>query len=190
VLHTSFKIMSDTFNILAAAAGGNPVTQITTEFGVTWGLFTSQLIAFAIVAYMMNKFAYKPVLEVLELRKTKIAEGLENADKIKAELGEAETTRKEIIEKANTQANALIEEAREAAQKVRDTETQKAVASAEEIISKARQASEAEHVKMLAELRKEVGRLVVDTTSKVAGKVLTGDDQKRLIDETNDQLAA
>jgi len=173
-----------------AAAAENPLTQITSEFGVNWGLFISQLIAFSIVAVLLNKFAYKPVLEVLEQRKAKIAEGLENADKIKAELEQAESTRKEIIEKANAQANALIEEAREAAQKVRDTETQKAIASAEEIITKARHATEAEHAKMLAELRKEVGKLVVETTSKVAGKVLTADDQKRLIDETNSQLAA
>ena len=173
-----------------AAAAENPLTQITSEFGVNWGLFISQLIAFSIVAVLLNKFAYKPVLEVLEQRKAKIAEGLENADKIKAELEQAESTRKEIIEKANAQANALIEEAREAAQTVRDTETQKAIASAEEIITKARHATEAEHAKMLAELRKEVGKLVVETTSKVAGKVLTADDQKRLIDETNSQLAA
>jgi len=173
-----------------AAAAENPLTQITSEFGVNWGLFISQLIAFSIVAVLLNKFAHKPVLEVLEQRKAKIAEGLENADKIKAELEQAESTRKEIIEKANAQANALIEEAREAAQKVRDTETQKAIASAEEIITKARHATEAEHAKMLAELRKEVGKLVVETTSKVAGKVLTADDQKRLIDETNSQLAA
>ena len=93
-----------------AAAAENPLTQITSEFGVNWGLFISQLIAFSIVAVLLNKFAYKPVLEVLEQRKAKIAEGLENADKIKAELEQAESTRKEIIEKANAQANALIEE--------------------------------------------------------------------------------
>jgi F-type H+-transporting ATPase subunit b len=43
---------------------------------------------------------------------------------------------------------------------------------------------------MLAELRREVGRLVVDTTAKVTGKVLTLDDQKRLAEETNRELAA
>jgi F-type H+-transporting ATPase subunit b len=43
---------------------------------------------------------------------------------------------------------------------------------------------------MLADLRREVGRLVVDTTAKVTGKVLTGDDQKRLAEETTRELAA
>ena len=57
-------------------------------------------------------------------------------------------------------------------------------------MDEARQATEAEHARMLADLRREVGRLVVEATSKVTGKVLTGDDQRRLIEETNRELAA
>ena len=55
---------------------------------------------------------------------------------------------------------------------------------------KAREAAELDHQRMLQELRKEVGQLVVKTTAAVAGKVLTMDDQKRLVEETNKQLAA
>ena len=65
-----------------------------------------------------------------------------------------------------------------------------AIAAAQAIVDKARQATEAEHTHMLAELRREVGRLVVATTAKVTGKVLTLDDQKRLVEETNRELAA
>jgi F-type H+-transporting ATPase subunit b len=71
-----------------------------------------------------------------------------------------------------------------------EVESQKAIATANDIITKARQASEAELVRMKTELRKEVGRLVVNTTTKVTGKILTADDQARLADETNRQLAA
>jgi len=84
----------------------------------------------------------------------------------------------------------LIEEARAAAARVLEQESQKAIATAEQIIAKAREAAAQDHDRMLAELRREVGRLVVDTTSKVTGKVLTPDDQKRLADETSRQLAA
>jgi len=71
-----------------------------------------------------------------------------------------------------------------------ELETQKAIVTANDIISKARQASEAELVRMKTELRREVGRLVVNTTAKVTGKILTADDQSRLADETNRQLAS
>jgi len=56
--------------------------------------------------------------------------------------------------------------------------------------SRLREAAAQDHDRMLAELRREVGRLVVDTTSKVTGKILSADDQKRLADETSKQLAA
>jgi F-type H+-transporting ATPase subunit b len=180
------------FAIFAAAAGGaeNPVASIAREFGVNGQLFFSQLVAFCVVAWALNKFAYKPVLEVLETRKQKIAEGLENADKIKIELAKAEQSRVEILEKANTQATNMIEEARTAAAQVKEVETQKAVAEAKSIIEKAREANSAELERMKAELRGEIVRLVAETTAKVAGKVLTEDDQKRLAEETNGQLAA
>ena len=84
----------------------------------------------------------------------------------------------------------MIEEARAAAARVREQETQKAIASAEQIIAKAREAAAADHQRMLADLKREVGRLVVQTTATVTGKVLTPDDQKRLAEETTRQLAA
>jgi len=176
--------------LIAAAAPGNPVTQIAEQFHVTWQLLISQIVLFVIVAVMLKKFAYAPVLKVLEERRQKIAEGLANAETIKQELAKAQAKAQEILNQANTQSTKMIEEARAAAAKVLEQETQKAVAAAQDIITKARQASEAELVRMKTELRREVGRLVVSTTAKVAGKVLTPEDQQRLTEEANQQLAA
>jgi len=83
----------------------------------------------------------------------------------------------------------MIEQAREAANRVREVETQKAIAAAEQIIAKAREVAAQDHAKMLAELKREVGRLVVQTTATVTGKVLTPEDQRRLAEETQKQLA-
>jgi F-type H+-transporting ATPase subunit b len=176
--------------ILAAAAPGNPVAEIAERFHVTWQLLISQIILFVIVAVMLKKFAYAPVLKVLEERRQRIAEGLANADAIKRELASAQAKAQEVLNQANGQATKLIEEARQAAARVLEQETQKAIATAQDIVTKARQASETELARMKTELRREVGRLVVNTTAKVAGKVLTPEDQQRLTDEANQQLAA
>ena len=77
-----------------------------------------------------------------------------------------------------------------AAAKVKDQEIQKAISQAEQIIAKAREAAQADHERMLAELKREVGKMVVQTTAMVAGKVLTDEDQKRLVEEANKQIAA
>ena len=159
-------------------------------FGFQWQLFFSQCISFGVVCFLLHRFAYKPILKVLGERREKIAESLANADKIKAELANAQVKAQEILTQAGAQGNKMIEEARQSAAKVLELESQKAIATANDIITKARQASEAELARMKVELRKEVGRLVVSTTAKVTGKLLTAEDQGRLAEETNRQLAA
>lgn len=178
--------------MLAAAAGGGGgiVSETAKQFGLNGPHFLAQCISFGIVAFALHKWAYKPILTVLAERRQRIADGLANADKIKAELARTEAARQEILNQANTQANRLIEEARAAASRVLEAESQKAIATAEQIISKAREAAAADQARMIAELKREVGRLVIDTTARVAGKVLTPEDQNRLAEETNRQLAA
>jgi F-type H+-transporting ATPase subunit b len=127
---------------------------------------------------------------MLEQRRQRIAESMENAEKIKGELAKAEAQRQEILTQANIQAQKLIEEARAAAARVQEQETQKAISAAEQIISKAREAAAQDHARMLTELKREVGRLVVQTTATVTGKVLTPDDQRRLAEETSRQVGA
>ena len=113
-----------------------------------------------------------------------------NAEKIQAELAETQAERDKVLAEANQKAQEMIDDAKEAAKQVGEAEGQKAVKQAEEIIRKAREATEADRDQMMSELKAEIGRLVVETTSKVSGKVLTDEDQQRLIDETNKELAA
>ncbi len=180
------------FIMLASIAGDLAQTGKDTleKFGVDWPHFLAQCVSFIIVALALNRFAVKPVLQVLQERKERIADGLANAERIKAELAKTEAARQDVLAQANAQANRLIEEARAAAARVQETETQKAIVAAEQIVTKAREAAAQDHARILAELRREVGRLVVDTTAKVTGKVLTAEDQQRLAEETSRQLAA
>ena len=182
--------MEPSFLLAAATEGGGLVGNTAAQFGVTWQLFISQVISFAIVAFLLHRFAYKPILQVLEERKQRIAEGLANAEKIKQQLAEAEVARRELLQKANSDALKLIEEARAAAARVQEQETKKAVAAAEQIVAKAREAALADYEKMKQDLRKEMGRLAVDLAGRVTGKILTVEDQRRLADDTNKQLAA
>jgi len=165
-------------------------TTTAETFGLDWPHFIAQVISFSLVAFLLIKFAYKPILTVLAERRQRIADGLANADKIKQELARTEAMQREVLDKANVQANKLIEEARAAAARVQEQETQKAIVQAEQIVTKAREAAALERQRMLIDLKREVVTLVVQTTSAVAGKVLTADDQQRLAEETRRQLAA
>src|SRR5690349_2883336 len=153
--------MNNLILLAAASEGGSAVQEIARTFGVDWPHLIAQIISFCIVCALLYKFAYKRVLGVLDTRRQEIEQGLANAEKIKAELARTEAQRQEVMAQTNAQATKLIEEARAAAAAVQKRETQKAIAAAEDIIAKAHEAAEADHARMLAELRREVGRLVV-----------------------------
>ena len=173
-----------------AAAGFTEMLRDTADtFGWNWQLFLSQVISFSIVAILLRKFAYKPILAVLEDRRRKIEEGQLNAEKIRKELAEAEKRYQEIVGKANADAQRMIDEARESSAHLAGRKQQEAIAAAEQIVAKAKDAAALEHDRQMQNLKRELGRLVIDTTAKVTGKVLTPDDQKRLQEEAARQVA-
>jgi F-type H+-transporting ATPase subunit b len=175
---------------LLATLNGGQVEEIAKTFGVDWPHLIAQIVSFSIVCAILYRFAYKRVLRMLEERREQIAQGLANTEKIKAELAKTEAQRQELMQQASVQANKLIEEARAAAGRVQEQETQKAIAAAEQIIAKSREAAAQDYARMLAELKRDVGQLVVQTTAAVTGKILTPEDHRRLAEETAKQLRA
>jgi F-type H+-transporting ATPase subunit b len=170
------------------AESGGQIEQIAATFGVNWPHLFAQTVSFGIVCAVLYLLAYKPILQMLEARRQQIASGLANAEKIRAELARIESERQGVLLKADAEAKQLIEEARAAAARVQAAETQKAIGAAEQILARAREAAVRDHARMLAELKREVGRLVVQTTATVTGKILTAEDHRRLAEETASQL--
>lgn len=166
------------------------LTNLLSEFGVNWPKFLSQVILFGIVYLLLSKFAFKPVLGILEERRKRIEEGQLNAEKIKKQLAEAELRYQEILRQANDNASKLIEEARASSEASTQRQIQQAIREAEEILVKARESIGLERAKMMAEVKEEMVNLVVDTTARVTGKILTPADQSRLTAETAKELAA
>lgn len=175
--------------LLSQVDPSGQVQEIARTFGVDWPHLIAQVISFLIVCVLLYRFAYRPVLKTLEDRRQQIALGLANAEKIKTELAQTAAQRQEVLTEANAQATRLIEEGHGAAARVREQETQKAIAEAEQIMVKAREAAAQDYARMLAELKREVGRLVVHTTAAVTGKILTQEDQRRLAEETVKEVA-
>lgn len=177
--------------IFLAAAGtfGDMVRDTADTFGWNPWLFLSQVVSFSIVALLLKRFAYKPILAVLEDRRRRIEEGLLNAEKIKKELAEAQKRYAEILAKANADAQKMIDEARESSAHLAERKQQEAIAAAEQIIAKAREAAAFEHERTMESMKRELGRLVVETTAKVTGRILTSEDQQRLQEEAARQVA-
>lgn len=176
--------------LLAELQSGGQIENITRTFGVDWPHLLAQIVSFSIVCAILYRFAHRPILKMLEERRRQISQGLANAEQIRAELARTEAQRQEVMLKANIEATKIIEEAHAAAARVQKRETEKAKATAEQIIAKARETAAQDYTRMWRELKREVGRLVVKTTATISGKVLTTEDQLRLAEETTKQLAA
>lgn len=157
--------------------------------GVTWTKLLAQLLLFVIVYLILKKFAFGPVTGMLDERRARIAEGEENLEKIRNDLAAAEARAHEIIDTANQKAERMVTEAKESAEAIGEKKRQEAITEAGQILAKAREAAQLEQERMTADLKRDFGRLVVETTSKVTGKVLTSEDQERISRETAGQIA-
>lgn len=165
------------------------INQLLANFGFSIPKFGAQVVLFVTVYFILSKFAFGPVLAMLEERRRRIEESQHNAEKIKRQLAEAELRYQEILRKANDEATRLLAEARLTSEAQSNKAAQQAIKQAEGIIARAQDAISQERSKMVSEVKREMVDLVVETTARVAGKVLTPEDQKRLNEETVRQLA-
>ena len=159
-------------------------------FGLNWAGFIAQVITFGIVLYVLKTYAFQPIIDVLEERRRRISEGQANAEKIKQQLAgirsevpRACSTRP--TRKARSSSTRRVRVARPSSSARWRKQRRRRSASPP---APARQ-TQLEHDRVLSEVKRELGRLVIETTSKVTGKVLTPEDQQRLGEETTRQIA-
>jgi F-type H+-transporting ATPase subunit b len=163
--------------------------EIARTFGVDWPHLLAQMVSFSIVCAVLYRFAYAPVLKMLDIRRQQIAQGLADTEKINAQLAAIEVNRQQVLVAAQGEATRILAEARGAAKRLTAQETRQAKAQAEQILARARDAAEQERRRMFAEVRRDATHLVIETTAAVAGKVLTEADQRRLTAEATAVLS-
>lgn len=164
--------------LLAAAAEAHGAeASIPERFGLEPKYIIMQVISFLIVLAVLYKWGIKPVTATMEERNRKIEAGIKHAEEMQAKLAAAQQESAVIVKKANTEAARIVDEARKSAKDYFDKQTQEASAKANDLLTKAQQAIELEHKKMLADARTEIARLVVTTTERVLAKKLTEADR-------------
>ena len=177
--------MLDYINVLAVAAeaapsSGNPIENIIKTFHVDGALLFAQILNVCVVLFVLKKFAFGPILAMLEDRRLRIIAGEEKIKLIERQLTDSVETTAAAISKANDEAVRMVTEAKQGAAAFTEQKAQEAISSAQQILAKAEAAAKADRDKLVAELKREFGRLVASTTSQVTGKILTAEDQKRI----------
>ncbi len=163
---------------------------VAQQFGVYWPTFIAQVVLFVLVYLILRKYAFKPIIALLEERRRQIQEAQANAERVKQQLAEAQVKYEEILTRANAEAQRLLDEVRLSAERLSEHKRQQAMTEAEEIIKKARESLEHERELTMVELKRDFGRLVIEATAKVTNKVLTPEDQQRINEEATREIAA
>lgn len=174
--------------LLASADAAGKLHDIQTQFGIEGKYLLMQVISFSVLAFVLYRFFFKPVLVTIDQRNAEIAAGLQRAEDMKAKLDAAREESAALIRQAQVDAGKLIDEARVSAKAYVERQTQEAAAKAQDILAKAQHATELEHRKMLAEARGEIARLVVATTRQVLAQELSEADRQRYNDAAAKQL--
>jgi F-type H+-transporting ATPase subunit b len=159
----------------ATAGAANP--SMIEKFGIEPKYIVFQAISFIILFAVLYKFGIKPTISTMEERQQKIDAGLRYAEDMKAQLASTQQQSEAALKEAQIKAQQVVAEAQKAAKEFSDKQQKEAIEKANALLSKAQQAIELEHKKMLADARNEIARLVVTTTERVLAKKLTDADR-------------
>ena len=152
------------------------------------GLMVWTLISFAVTFYLLKRLAFGPVQRIIDQRRDRIREALDEADKARAEARELRELTTKEREQAKTDRENVLEESRRQAQTLFQQAREKADDDLRERLAKNQEELEAENRRVQEQIRRDVVELTLLAAEKVTGKSLDADDQRRLIDETIDEL--
>jgi F-type H+-transporting ATPase subunit b len=160
------------------------MSELLSKLGIDWKLLIAQIVNFLVLLFVLWKFAYGPVLGMLDKRQKKIEKGLKDADEAHKKLTESEEKQKEILKQARTEAKDIVEKAREQAEKSKSEIAAEAKTQAEKILAGAKSEIEQEKQKTIAEIKSEIGGLVVAATEKIIGEKMDEKKDKELIEKS------
>ena len=178
------------FFAAAGASENSRISELFHRFGIDLPYLLSQIVSFGVVAFLLYKFAFKPVLATMDDRNSKIADGLRYTEEMKAKLADAEKQHADTLKKAALDAQKIVEEARASAKTLLDRETAQATEKTQQMLAKAEQAIDLERKKMIADVREEISRLVALTAQRVLSRELGADEKKRYTESAARELTS
>ncbi len=183
-----------TGNGLFNGAAGLPLLAVIEnpfpKFGVNWYDFTSQAIAFLIIAWVLNKFVFKTVMKTVADRRREAEEAVANNENIRRELQAAEESRKEVLHKAHEQAERVISDAKANVAELLNQEKIRCELLGAEMLTKAREDARLDQARLKTELKAEIAMMIVNLTAKLAQMNLSEADRSRLLQSAIDEIAA
>ena len=142
------------------------------------------LISFAILFFLLKRFAFPPILEILEERENKIRSEISDAEKLRQEAEGIKADLGRELKSAHEKAQTIIQMAGDESKKIQDKSINETQVKVRQMLSDAEQEIQITRNKLLNEIRTYTAALTMASTEKVLKKALSDDDKKRLVDES------
>jgi F-type H+-transporting ATPase subunit b len=152
-------------------------------FGLRGDLFAAQLVNFLLVLLVLWRFAYKPIMRMLDERETKIAESVKNAEAIEKRLRDADAEHQQIVTAARTEAQAIVEKAMADTEARKDEMVEAAKREVERVIQRGKQQLDEERLAMIMTARKDLVDIAVKAAAKIVTEGLTEKKSQSLAEE-------
>ena len=151
------------------------------ELGINLPLLIAYLVTFVILLSILYQFAYKPLMAAMDQRSERIQEGLSAAERARDEAASSQVAIEEQLNEARREGQRLIDQAREASQRFRDSEMERARQEAEAFAERARADIQRERDAALEELRASFGDLAITAAERVIRRSLDRQAHEELI---------
>ena len=146
------------------------------------------LVSFALLFFLLKRFAFPPILEVLEERENKIRSEIGDAEKLRQEAEELKADLEKELKNAHEKANTIIQMAGDESKKIQEKSIQETQAKVRQMQNDAEQEIQITRNKLLNEIRSYTAALTIASTEKVLKKSLNDEDKNRLIDESIEEV--
>jgi F-type H+-transporting ATPase subunit b len=151
--------------------------------GISGFALLAQIVNFVIILFLLNKLAVGPVTRILAERRARIEQGIKDAEQARTDREQAEQERLNALQEARREANEILARAQRVAQESREQDMAATRAELDRMRERATSEIEAEKQRALIDLRTEVVDLALAAAGKVVGETMTGERQRRLVEE-------
>jgi F-type H+-transporting ATPase subunit b len=162
--------------------------EIFGTFGLDPVLTAAQIVNFLVILYVLKRFVYKPLFNVLQKRQDMVKDSVKNAEESKKALEKAEAKEKELIKEARSNADQILKDAKEQAAVIIKKAEEDTKKQTQQMLKDAKEQIELETAKAQVELNKHVAQLSVELLKKSIDKVFTGKEQGELVDRAVKEL--
>lgn len=183
--------MSAELETMQAVAGhAAQSTSFIDTLGLNWKLFIAQLVNFSVIVFVLWRWMYRPLVQLMDKRTKKIEQSLEDAKRIERDLQQLDATKNATLREARQESQRVIDEATKKGEAFRQELLAHARADADKVLSETKITLAHEKEKTLTEIKAHVADLVVAATEKILGEKLDGKKDKELVEAVVRQVGA